>query len=79
MANIGEIAYTSTYSSWLNRLEAQFTALRSFALDGTAHRAQASVIRRYVVWRNQHAHDKDLRAVVARAIIACRGTRVQSY
>ena len=30
-----EIAYTPTNSSWLNRIEAQFTALRYFALDGT--------------------------------------------
>jgi len=26
-----EIAYTPTNSSWLNRIEAQFTALRYFA------------------------------------------------
>src|SRR6185312_17238079 len=32
-----EIAYTPTNSSWLNRIEAQFTALRYFALDGTDH------------------------------------------
>ncbi len=25
------------YASWLNRIEAQFTALRYFALDGTDH------------------------------------------
>jgi transposase len=34
-ANNIEIAYTPTNSSWLNRVEAQFTALRYFALDGT--------------------------------------------
>jgi transposase len=32
-----ELAYTPTHSSWLNRIEAQFTALRYFALDGTDH------------------------------------------
>ena len=32
-----EIAYTPTNSSWLNRVQAQFTALRYFALDGTDH------------------------------------------
>ena len=36
-ANNTEIAYTPTNSSWLNRIEAQFTALRYFALDGTDH------------------------------------------
>jgi hypothetical protein len=48
-ANNVEIAYTPTNSSWLNRIEAQFTALRYFTLDGTDHRnhrAQASMIRR---------------------------------
>jgi hypothetical protein len=36
-ANNVEIAYTPTSSSWLNRIEAQFTALRYFTLDGTDH------------------------------------------
>ena len=42
------------YGSWLNRIEAQFTALRYFALDGTDqpnHHEQASMIRRYIAWR----------------------------
>jgi hypothetical protein len=55
---IVEIAYTPTNSSWLNRIEAQFTALRYFALDGTdhlSHQQQASMIRRYIIWRNSHA------------------------
>ena len=49
-ANNVEIAYTPFYGSWLNRIEAQFTALRYFTLDGTdhqTHREQASMIRRY--------------------------------
>jgi transposase len=51
-ANNVEIAYTPTNSSWLNRIEAQFTALRYFTLDGTdhaSHREQASMIRRYII------------------------------
>ena len=36
-ANNVEIAYTPFYGSWLNRIEAQFTALRYFILDGTDH------------------------------------------
>jgi hypothetical protein len=36
-ANNVEIAATSTNSSWLNRIEAMFAALRYFALDGTGH------------------------------------------
>ncbi|WP_030732041.1 IS630 family transposase [Streptomyces sp. NRRL S-237] len=72
-ANNVEIAYTPTNSSSLNRIEAQFTALRHFALDGTdhaGHREQGSMIRRYIIWRNKHAQDERLRSVVSRANIA---------
>jgi transposase len=65
-----EIAYTPFYGSWLNRIEPQFTALRYFTLDGTdhqSHREQASMIRRYIAWRNRHATDPKLRKVVKRA------------
>ncbi len=72
-ANNTEIAYTPTNSSWLNRIEAQFTALRYFALDGTdhvTHEEQGSMIRRYIFWRNNHAYDERLRGIVARANVA---------
>ena len=72
-ANNVEIAYTPTNSSWLNRIEAQFTALRYFALDGTdhaSHKEQGSVIRCYIVWRNKYAADHRLREVVTRANVA---------
>ncbi|WSZ37686.1 transposase [Streptomyces sp. NBC_00868] len=72
-ANNVEIAYTPTNSSWLNRIEAQFTALRYFALDGTdhpSHKAQGSMIRRYIIWRNKNAGDHHLREVVTRANVA---------
>ena len=36
-ANNAEIACVPTNSSWMNRIEAQFTALREFALNGTDH------------------------------------------
>ena len=72
-ANNVEIAYTPTNSSWLNRLEAQFTALRYFTLDGTDHAnhtEQASMIRRYIAWRNRHTHDPKLRRIIKRANVA---------
>jgi transposase len=72
-ANNVEFAYTPTNSSWLNRIEAQFTALRYFALDGTdhaSHKEQASMIRRYITWRNSHAYDERLRHIVNRANVA---------
>jgi transposase len=72
-ANNVEIAYTPTNSSWLNRIEAQFTALRYFALDGTdhaSHKEQVSMIRRYITWRNNHAYEERLRRIVDRANVA---------
>jgi transposase len=72
-ANNVEFAYTPTNSSWLNRIEAQFTALRYFALDGTdhaTHKEQASMIRRYIIWRNNHAYDERLRRIVDKANVA---------
>jgi transposase len=72
-ANNVELAYSPHYASWLNRIEAQFTALRYFCLDGTdheSHEAQAFLIRRYIAWRNRHAQDKVLRELVKRANVA---------
>ena len=71
-ANV-EIAYTPTKPSWLNRIEAQFTTLRYFTLDGTdhaSHKEQASMIRRYIIWRNNHAYDERLRRIVDWANVA---------
>lgn len=72
-ANNVELAYTPFYGSWLNRIEAQFTALRYFALNGTdhqTHQAQARMIRRYIAWRNRNAHNQALRELVKRANVA---------
>lgn len=63
------------YGSWLNRIESQFTALRYFALNGTdhdSHHEQASMIRRYLIWRNSHTTDPRLRKVVKRAAVIKR-------
>ena len=66
VANNVEIAYPPTNSSWLNRIEAQFTALRYFTLDGTdhtTHKEQGSMIRRYISWRNRHTDHQHLRGI----------------
>ncbi|MEU2034135.1 transposase [Nocardia amamiensis] len=34
-----ELVFVPTYSSWLNRSECEFAALRYFALNGTDHRS----------------------------------------
>ncbi len=65
-----ELAYVPFYCSWLNRIEPQFTALRYFTLDGTdhdSHREQASMVRRYIAWRNRHVTDPKLRKIIRRA------------
>jgi hypothetical protein len=72
-ANNVELAHTPANASWLNRIEALFTALRYFALDGTdhpTHHEQASMIRRYIIWRNNHAHDERLRQIIDQANVA---------
>ena len=69
-ANNVELAYTPHYASWLNRIEAHFQALRYFCVDGTdhpSHAEQASIIRRYIRWRNNNAADKALNDIVNRA------------
>ena len=65
--------YVPTNASWLNRIEAQFTALRYFALDGTdhsSHTQQASMIRSYIAWRNRNTRDRRLGKIVNRANVA---------
>ncbi len=72
-ANNVELAYVPTNASWLNRIEGHFAALRYFTLDGTdhvTHIEQARMIRRYIAWRNHHAHDEELCQLVKRANVA---------
>jgi transposase len=72
-ANNVELAYTPTNASYLNRIEGHFAALRYLSLDGTdhaSHAEQASMIRRYIAWRNRNAHDQRLREIVNRANVA---------
>ena len=50
-----------TYGSWLNWIEAEFAALRYFALNGTDHRSHAEqnrAIAGYVRWRIARARPK---------------------
>jgi hypothetical protein len=34
------------------------------------HKEQASMIRRYIIWRNNHVYDERLRRIVAKANVA---------
>ena len=38
--------------------------------DHASHKEQASMIRRYIIWRNNHAYDERLRRIVERANVA---------
>ncbi|MDX2683666.1 hypothetical protein PV333_46915 [Streptomyces sp. NY05-11A] len=38
--------------------------------DHASRKEQGSMIRRYIIWRNQHAADERLRKLVTRANIA---------
>ena len=56
-----ELVFLPTYGSWLNWIEAEFAALRYFALNGTDHRShneQNAAIAGYVRWRNNRAQPK---------------------
>ncbi len=56
-----ELVFIPTNASWLNWIEAEFAALRYYALNGTDHRShdeQGQAIARYVRWRNARARPK---------------------
>ena len=47
--------------------------MRYFTLDGTdhaSHTEQASMIRRYIILRNNHVYDERVRRIVERANVA---------
>uniref|UniRef100_UPI000E284AA5 IS630 family transposase n=1 Tax=Kutzneria buriramensis TaxID=1045776 RepID=UPI000E284AA5 len=59
--NAVELVFLPAYGSWLNWIEAEFAALRYFALNGTDHRShveQNAAIAAYVRWRNARARPK---------------------
>lgn len=63
------LVLTPTYSSFLNRIECQFTPLKKFALSGRYYRnhaEQMAAIFRYMLYRNQQtikpkARSRDVR------------------
>ena len=55
-----ELAFTPTYASWANPIEAHFGPLRQFVIansDHADHRALGRAIRSYLRWRNTHTRD----------------------
>jgi transposase len=56
-----ELVFIPTNASWLNWIEADFAALRYFALNGTDHRShqeQGQAINDYIRWHNAQAQPK---------------------
>jgi transposase len=56
-----QLVFLPTYGSWLNWIEAEFAALRYFALNGTDHRSheeQNAAIAAYIRWRNARTGPK---------------------
>ncbi|MFJ4189394.1 transposase [Kitasatospora sp. NPDC089509] len=56
-----ELVFLPTYGSWLNWIEAEFAALRYFALNGTDHHShdeQNAAIGAYIRWHNARAEPK---------------------
>ncbi len=52
------LVFTPTYSSWLNRIECHFTAIKKYALAGryfANHRQQNAAIRSYLHYRNRRS------------------------
>ena len=55
-----ELAFTPTYSSWANPIEAHFGPLREFVINNSDyenHAALARAIRSHLRWRNSHKRD----------------------
>ncbi|UCG60138.1 MAG: transposase [Phycisphaerales bacterium] len=55
------LIWTPTNASWLNPIECQFTPLKEFVFrnrDYDSHAKQNLALRRYVNYRNKHAHKK---------------------
>ena len=58
-----ELAFTPTYSSWANPIEAHFGPLREFVLNNSDHENHAALgraIRSHLRWRNSHKRDPKL-------------------
>ena len=55
-----ELAFTPTYASWANPIEAHFGPLRQFVIansDYPDHPTLGRALRKYLRWRNHHTRD----------------------
>jgi transposase len=78
--NAVELAFTPTYGSWANPIEATLGPLREFSInnsDHQSHAVMAKAIRDYIRWRNAHTKDPEVLALERkhRAMIRGEGRR----
>ena len=74
--NAVELAFTPTYGSWANPIEAHFGPLREFAIansDHQSHAEMARAIRAYIRWRNAHTSDPEILALERKHRARMRG------
>src|SRR5208283_88988 len=74
--NAVELAFTPTYGSWANPIEAHFGPLRQFTIansDHQSHAEMAKAIRAYIRWRNAHTTDPEVLALERKHRARMRG------
>ncbi len=74
--NAVELAFTPTYGSWANPIEAHFGPLREFSINNSDHQSHAEMtkaIRDYIRWRNAHTRDPEILALERKHRAMLRG------
>ena len=74
--NAVELAFTPTYGSWANPIEAHFGPLRQFTIansDHQNHTELATAIRNYIRWRNANTRDPEVLALERKHRAMLRG------
>jgi transposase len=74
--NAVELAFTPTYASWANPIEAHFGPLRQFTIansDYRNHLELAKALRDYIRWRNANTTDPELLALERKHRAKLRG------
>jgi transposase len=71
-----ELAFTPTYGSWANPIEAHFGPLRQFTIANSDHQSHgelATAIRNYIRWRNANTRDPEVLALERKHRAMIRG------
>ena len=74
--NNAELVLLPTYSSWLNRIEGHFAAMRSVGTAGSDYPDHETIeheLLRYIHWCNQHRHDPKTTPSRAARLLSLKG------